>query len=298
MAIQASFGSLRFDQVEGYRIATHWSPHQGFQGHFYVYVWERVDATTRLTNAVALEREKKAPQDKLQIADEFRTYVFDKIDFSSVEVGANRRERFRLVEFRYDPMQIDRASSCPVSIENTSEKHKLNRANLEDDYTYALDDDREQLLGFSALLSPSASSVLRFSTLRNKYNCFLKKVLDVNQQRATGSTRASDYAIKFSQGNGGSIDVTQENIVRIYTEENYGHLASVGGHSLSEVTSLANDPGRAPELARLSMRGMTGAGLLTMESERQFRSATLHPYTVESATYVFMPGEYVDLKIT
>jgi hypothetical protein len=298
MAIKASFGNLKFDRLEGYRIATHWSPHMGFQGHFYVYVWERLDATTKIASPVELEPESKAPRDKLQIADEFRTYVFDNIDFSSVEVGANRRERFRLTEFRYNPEMIDFASSCPVDVDYKGDKHKLLRGNLENDYTYALEGSLEQLLGFTALLSPSASNVIRFSTIRNSGNCFLKKILELNQQRAVGETRVSDYAIKFSQGKSGSVDVTQENVLRVYTEENFGHMAEIRGRALTDFVSLANEAHQAPELARLSIRGLTDAQLLAMDSERMFRTANINQHTVETATYVFRPGEHVNLKIS
>ncbi len=300
MAIKATFGSMKFERIEGYRISTCWNPSAGFQGHFYVYLWERTDATTPLKMPVEIPRESEAPRDKLQIADEWRTYVFDNIDLSCVEVGANRRERFRLVEFRYNPEEID-YGPCPVSLNNKSEQHVLKKANLKDHYTYKIDDGIEHLLGFEARLSPSAACVLRFSTLRNKFNSFLVKLLDANAQRATSEEGVKPYTIQFSQGIDGGIEVTQENVIRIYTMENYGELRNWPVYSLDDVVSFASADEKAehaPELARLSLAASTDGTLLLRDSEEQFRAAQLDPHTVETATFVFRPGIYQDLKIT
>lgn len=296
MAIQAAFGDLKFERLEGYRISTCWNPAAGFQGHFYVYLWERTDATTPFKTPVALEREKEAPRGTLQIADEWRTYVFNNIDLSSAEVGANRRERFRLVEFRYNPEEIDYAQS-PVSLTNKSEKHVLMKGNLKDHYTYKLDDQIEHLLGFSTRISPSAACVLRFSTLRNKFNCFLEKILTCNEQRATTQSGVKPYSIQFSQGLNGAIEVTQENLLRVYTAENYGELRHLAAPSLDDVVGHAFSDD-APELARFHLEGTTDGTLLQRESELQFRAAQIDPHTVETATYVFAAGAYQDLKIT
>ena len=41
---KAQFGGIKFDQIEGYKISLAFTPNRGFEGNFYVYLWDYVDA--------------------------------------------------------------------------------------------------------------------------------------------------------------------------------------------------------------------------------------------------------------
>src|SRR6188508_1999067 len=95
---------LKFTSLRGYIISTCFIPDQGYQGNFYVYVYDVHEARNKFEQPMKVGDPLQAKSNyrgTLELSGEDRNYKFENIDFTAAENGATRRERFRILEFRY-----------------------------------------------------------------------------------------------------------------------------------------------------------------------------------------------------
>ena len=199
-----------------------------------------------------------------------------------------RRERYRLLEFRFDKAIIDTQSS-PVTLTNSSQA-ELKPSALDEDYTFSLGGGAQHLLGFRALVSAEHATCARFVSLRTRQNSFLQKVIEVNKEQHGGDRQMPRFTVTFSQGD---LEVTKENLVRVYVDESYGELRRVPLPTLSDLVAQQMDP----EVLRVRMNDFTGEELLDHDTSHQFVEAHLDPKTVETATFVFQTGFQRSIRI-
>lgn len=284
--LKASFDGATYKNIEGYRISACLTPTIGFQGNFYVYLWDRMEAGTPFESAVDVGPEGKAKVGTLEIVDSERSYKFEGINLWYSEAGVTRRERYRLLEFRFDKEVLDTKS---VTLTNSSEA-KLMKGGLDEDYTFSLGGGTQQVLGFRAQVAADHATVVRFSALRCKENSFLEKVIELNAEQQKDNTKMPSFTITFSQGD---IEVKRENLQRIYVDESYGELRRIPLPRLSQLVESKF----SPELSRLHMDDFSGEQLLDHDTSHQFVDTQLDPKTVETATLVFEKGYKRDIKV-
>jgi hypothetical protein len=286
--LKASFAGVTMKNIEGYRISVCLTPLIGFQGHFYVYIWDRMEAGTAFEEKVDAGEEGKPKRGTLELADSERSYKFENIDLRYAEVGVTRRERYRLQEYRFDKQVIDTQSS-PVTLTNSSEA-QLKPSALDKDYTFSLGGGAQQLLGFRAEVSAEHASVVRFTALRNKENSFLQKVVELNKEQQKDNTKMPPFTITFSQGD---VEVNQNNLIRCYVDESYGELRRIPIARLSDLVAQQMNP----EVLRIKLTDFSGEELLEHDAAHQFVETQLDPKTVETATFVFETGFQRKLSI-
>ncbi len=280
---------VKFDQVEGYRISVSFVPRRGFEGDFFVYLWDRIEADQAFEHIVEISEEDKPKCGELTVTDEADvTYVFPDIDLNYAELGATRAARYRLVEFKYDQHRIDRQNPAAIDLSNGIKK-KLTKGKLGEDYDYKIDDGAEPLLGFRSRLAPNSPPVIRFSALRNESNSFLEKIVEINKSQI--GNKMQSFTVEFGKT---TFDVSDENLERVYVDESFGFFTSVPLPSLGEVEA----GGDRVQLARLLAKDFMPEQLYQHDNtniiELYDRSAPL----IETATFVFQAGTYRDLKIT
>lgn len=283
--LKASFDGTTYKNVEGYRISACLTPGNGFQGNFYVYIWDRMEAGTPFESAVGLGDQGKAKKGTLEIADAVRSYKFENIELRHVEAGVTRRERYRLLEFRYDKDVLDLGS---VSLSNSSDA-ELKKSGLDDDYTFSLGGGTQQLLGYRAQVSADSATVVRFSALRCKQNSFVEKIVELNKSQQDNQPMPK-FTVSFSQGD---LNVEPKNLLRVYVDESYGELRRMRLPRLSDLLSQKINP----ELSRLHMPDFSGAELLDHDMSQRFVDTQLDPKTVETATFVFESGYMRNIKV-
>jgi hypothetical protein len=288
---------LKFTSIRGYIISAAFIPDQGYQGHFYVYVFDVHEARNPFTEKMKVgdpNAASPALRGTLELSGEDRNYKFEKIDFTMTETGATRRERFRILEFRYDRNLTDK-EKLSAELSQASPTVLMPGA-LKDDYTFILDDgsEKEHLLGLTARLGPEDSAVVRFAKYRNLSNSMMEKVLALNNDRVSvlGSARAmADFKLTFGFAND-PIPVTRSNLLRVFTHEAYG-LGLY--YQLPTLTGLITG-GAGPEKARLSVDSLTPYQLLLHDSEKD-SAAEAATRTVETTTLVFQKGYLRDLPV-
>lgn len=287
---------FKFSSIRGYIISTCFIPDQGYQGHFYVYIFDSHEADTKFDETMYTgdAASKGVIRGTLEISGETRNYKFEKIDFTYAETGATRRERFRILEFRYNRNLTDR-EAVPATI-GTVSTEKLTQGGLGTDYTFILDDssETEHLLGFSARLASEDSAVVRFSKLRNQWNSTTEKVLKLNNDRVSvlGAERAmTPFKLTFGFRND-PITVDRDNLLRVFTHEAYGLGMPLGIPSLSGLITA----GAGPEKARLAPEAYTPLQLLLHESEQE-QAVSAATRSVETTTFVFQKGHLRDLPV-
>ena len=283
---KATWGSVTFDQLEGFRISTCFTPAVGFNGNFFIYLWDWRHADTPFKDKLGVTA--KAEQNELTITDDAdTTYTFPDITLRAIEMGVTRAMRYRLVEFQYVAQNTDRAGSVDVSLENGRTK-VLKEGALEDAYQYQIEDCVEPLYGFRTRVAPTDSPIVRFSSLRNKQNGFLKKLYQVNKDQITGPMPS--FSIGFSEK---TLEVNSDNLLYFYTDESFGRFASLGLPSLREIADPDGDSSDLPRLARLKMDDFTQQKLLTHEL-RGVQPDHMNVDTIETATIVFAPNSFDD----
>ncbi len=280
--------AVDFNNVTGYLLSMCMTPNQGFQGNFYIYLLDIGDPQYRL-QPVDIGESGPTPRGTLQIVGDQRSYKFDDIDMTWVEPGMTRRERFRLIEFRYAPDVSDKVE-LPAEMENAMGSF-LNQSGFQDDYKYDLGDGGEDLLGFRARLAARDQILMRFSSLRNQTNSWVKKIVEVNNEQVTkeGTER---FMPEFNINLGffpDPIVVTKDNLIRVFVQEAYGQMLTRGQPTLNGLCS-----GLGAEAARLDPAALTPQDILNHEFETGFTRAA-ESRTIETATFVFISGQYRDL---
>ena len=283
--LQASFGGATFKNVEGYRISVSYSPNDGCKGNFYVYIWDRMEAGTPFESGIDMGPEGKTRSGTLEVADAERSYKFEDIELVGAEIGVTRRQRYRLLEFKFDKHVVDTKS---VTLTNSS-KAKLKKAGLDEDYMFSLGGASEQLLGFRAKVAGEEATVVRFSALRNAENSFLQKVVELNTAQQPNKAMPT-FTVTFSQGD---LEVSTESLSRMYVDESYGELRTIPIPSLSALVAERVDS----EVHRLRLEDFTSEALLEHDLSHRFVSGQLDPKTVETATFIFNTGYQRQLKI-
>jgi hypothetical protein len=285
--MKGKFEGAEFQWIEGYKISACWVPKQGFQGNFYVYLWERIEAATPFKGTPDLGKEGPAKRGTLQLTDDDHVYKFEKIDASSAQLGATRRERYRLFEFRYDKA-LTTEEKAGITLSNKS-KRDLAKTALGDDYKFTLSGGSQHLLGFRARVAASGANVFRFVSLRTDTNSFLEKIVEVNNQNVD-QKKMSDFTIKFPQGD---IKVTQENLLAFYADESWGSFCKFGPAPLLDLSS--DQPEQ--RFVRLDPKDFSAELLLQLDAHHEHHEESFKPDTVQTATLVFKPGTYQDFKI-
>ncbi len=299
MALVAQYQSddltLDLTRCNGYRISVAWTPQQGYEGNFYVYLHELMGAQDEPKQSISFKKDKPTPRGKLQLSDAHLTYVFDKIDLVNAVVVTTRRERSRLLEFRYDRQFTDKGQAAPVTLENTSQR-KVSQGVLRDTYQYNLDDQAEDLLTFQARIAPNSSTIVRFAAFRNKWNCFLKKVISFGDKYATKKQPADqEFLVRFSQG---SFDVNWTNLNRVYVVESQGAFRRIPLPALVDlIKTEGREATRGDILARVEPEVLTEMQLLEHNANNEFDPGSRFPDAVETATFVFHQGHYQDLVV-
>jgi hypothetical protein len=129
-----------------------------------VYVWDEQDAQDKFDKAVNVGTDNAPARDKLQILGDGRNYSFSGIDLLSAQVGATRRKRYRMLEFKYTQGQLKTANLVKVPNSSTT---ALADGGLGGDYKYALGGAAENLLGFRYRPAATGANAVRFCALRN-----------------------------------------------------------------------------------------------------------------------------------
>jgi hypothetical protein len=267
--------------VEGYRISGALTPHAGFGGNFHVYIWDRIDAKNKYDAGVDVGKEGKAPRGTLEIHGDGRNYSFKNMDLTFAELGATRRERFRVVEFRYDPDnkyddKFDVSLDCDI-------KGKPAKGALEDDYLYSLPGaDSEHLLEFRTLVAPNAQTVVRLTAMRTSAKSFVQQIIDVHNAK----DRTLDFTIKFAPKD---IEIKEGNLARMFVDETYGLMQRQPQRDLSEYVSGSE------ELSRFYLPALSASDIMAHDADARFRPEQLTPQTLETATLVFNSGAMRDL---
>jgi hypothetical protein len=291
--ITGSFGSkFNLKTVVGYKISAVLTPGEGFQDYFYVYVADMQSAPDRFERAVNVGTEGAPARDTLQILGDGRNYSFKEIDLLSAEVGATRRHRYRLLEFKYTQARLRTPNL--VTVPNSS-KSGLKDGGLGDDYKYALGGAAENLLGFRYRPAATGANAVRFCALRNNQNSFLEKMIKANDEMAQGN-EMSDFTVTFTQ-EGQSFPVTKENLLRMYIDESFGYLA---GEELSPLSSIVTgaEPDTIAQAVRSKLADYTGRRLLEFEDKTDSVARESDSRAVETATFVFKTGEAQNKNIT
>ncbi len=279
MPIETAFNEIKSDDVRGYLISTEYTPMQGLQDDFFVYEVLRFTAATHLT-PLRFDRTGPAQVNTLTITGDNRSYTFPQITHVSAEPGVSRRERYQVLEFQY-PHTAGVANKVPAVLKNSS-PIELQQTALDKDYTYGLDQFPEQLLGFQVRQSRTDGTVVRFAVLRNAKNSFLEKIIHVhNAQQQHGERQMQPFTIRFAQGN---IEVNRANLVRAHVVEAYGECLTWRLPDLAEYLQAGGG-----SMARMTPTAYSPVTLLQHEVHREFPPAA-PSYTVEIATFVFLPG--------
>ena len=285
--MKAKFDDMQFQWVEGYKISACWVPKQGFQGNFYVYLWERIEAATPFRATPEIGKDGAAKRGSLSLADDDHTYSFDKIDATSAQLGATRRERYRIFEFRYDKgLTTEEKPSVRM---NNSSSRDLNKTALGDDYKFDMGGGQQYLLGFRTCVASSGANVFRFVSLRCKGNSFLEKMVDLNSQNVD-SAKISEFTIQFPQG---QITVNQDNLLAFYADEAWGSFATLTPPPLMDLTSGQSEQ----KFVRLDPADFSPLTLLQRDAHHEHHEESFKPDTVQTGTFIFKPGTYQDFKI-
>jgi hypothetical protein len=286
---KAQFGNIKFDQIEGYKISVAFTPNRGFEGNFYVYIWDYVDADKPFDDGLKVADGNERLRDVLTISQGSKvTYEFPDIDLSYAEIGATRALRYRIVEFRYNQDRTDRGNNAKISIKNETTK-KISAGALKDDYDFKLDDGSpESLLGFRARLSPYESTIVRFSSIRNNSNSLLEKIIETNESQINDDMKS--FKVSFKQH---EFDVNVDNLQLAFVDESYGLATEV---PLPVVNDIINASTQAAGMARLKTSDFLPRELLDHDM-KQVRHRDLSMDTVETTTLFFKGANYKDIQI-
>lgn len=288
-----SFGSLTFNDIVGYRITANWTPNVGFQGFFYVYVWDQNQPQTAFPEAVNAGTNGAPTRGTLTLDGNQRTYTFTNIDLMSAQVGATRRFRYRLLEYRFDPAVTQvKGGTTPVQITNNVTDQPA-PGGLKTDYNYALDQGSEPLFGYRTRVAATGVNVVRFSSMRNNQNCFLQKMIAANDSLNQGQP-LPQFTVQFSQQ---SYNVTQDNLGTMYVEESYGYLQGEKQPPLADLIPGAVQ-GITQKAVRLELNDYTQRDLLELDQNTDPTPRELESRTIETATFVFKVGNYQNVQIT
>jgi hypothetical protein len=283
--MSGEFPGIKFKKIVGYRISACFTPRTGVDSLFFVYVWDQIEAASAFTDTVDAGKDDAPKVGTLNLKDDSRVYSFTNINLESAQEGVTRRNRYRLLEFRFNS-QYTTEGDMPVSLDN-SDTDRLTPTGLKEDYTYSLGGGSEQLLGFRARRAPGVGNVYRFSSLRNNINSFLQQLVKSNNETSQ-SKRMSDFTVNFKQGD---VVVKQDELARFYVEESYGFLEHVNLPPLSDYVSGQITP---ENNTRMRITDYTQADLLNLDAHMSPTEVALRPRTVETATFVFNPGAHQD----
>jgi hypothetical protein len=277
--ITASFGELIFEQVDGYRISVGFDPSQGIKDRFHVYIVDRISAHEQPPTPIKLPSDGKVIRGTLQISGGDRSYEFEGIDLVGANVGADRNERYRVVEFQYTEKQIN-ASTSPVKKLENNNPVADDRGNLPAEYSYSVEDENEYLLGFESHIALSRASVLQFSTLRNSANSFIKKIIQVNQNRVANKKMAK-FVIGFGFASEG-IEINKDNLRHCFVTESFGECLDWPNFPLAQYT----EQGSLPRVGTNFPASNEMELLNRKDGHTEGFMSPGHPETVEVATFV------------
>jgi len=298
MTFKATNGDKKTTTIQnimGYKVTTCFTPGIGFQDRFYVYLYERVEASVTSSDREKLyispnTSDGHHPEGQLTIDGDHRTYNFKKIQLNNIHAGVTRRERYRLFEFGYPKNVIDDGQDELIDVKNNTSETVLNVGLLRDDYKAGLS-GTEQVLGASSSHSGSSVPIFRFSTLRNKNNSWMKQIVETQLgQRKDENKKMKDFTVSFTRK---ELKVTRENVRKIYVDESYGEMLKTPLPSLSAILdSIQSDT----DLARVDWAAHSPEDLTAHEDNRGFRSYS-GERTLETITLVFQQGHYQDVKM-
>jgi hypothetical protein len=271
MPMTATFPGAKFtNSVTGYRVSLCYQPGLGFQGQFYVYVHVRVDASTE-PGVVDLGADGQTPKGSLQLSGGHGIdHTFPDIKLTDVEDVATRAEKFRLLEFQYDPVDTDTNKKRP-KFANTW-KRQVQDGRLGKAYKFNLGGGEENVLAYAARRSAMGANVLRFTTLANNIdkNSWFAKVFKFVDD-------AKDFVVPFGNE---PIKVSPASVSKIYLDETYGELLDWPMPALRRY-SVAG----AGDLVRMDVPAYTSKRLLEHENQ-PFTPQELSD-VVQTATFVF-----------
>lgn len=288
MPIKVNFENLyTCNNISGYRISTRLHPESGFQGNFFVYVLEVIEVSQNF-NHVDLLTKGTDPQGTLIIQGENRTYKFEKIYLTSMEAGVTRRERYRLLEFRY---KGESDISVPADLQNDG-TYELKASGLKEDYKYAIGDEQEYLLGFRTLQRSERTALFRFSSIRNKKNSWSAKAVQLSKAMAEEGQVMPEFIVNFTQN---PIRVTKDTLANLWVVESYGELTRVALPPLQDLISKDGNPPRFQEI-NMRMDDFTQLELYQHDTSGGF-SSQVCTRTIETATIEVMVGHVNEVKV-
>ena len=283
-------GQISF-HVEGYQISTRLTPDQGVAPYFRVTTVARVRSAQPLPQ-LRFDQAGANPSGQLSLRGNQRTYVFPSIELIGAQTVVDRREKFLVLDFVYDAQTILNAT-FPGSLENESEA-ALEPGALPSQYTYGIDGENpEHLLGAMTHRTSASAVTVQFTSLRNRWNSFLKKAVEIHDDIA-GNANAVMPTFEVSLG-GDRIEVTPNNLTRMDVSETFGVLHA---KALPGFVELVGEP----PLERPGDRGVP------RQSHRELlnHNEVVQPNqamdgdgpTVESASFAFLPGNYLNLVLS
>ena len=285
MALKASYANESLGHiVTGYRISCLYSPSKGFEGNFYVYLYLKNKSARQPLPPVSL---RSAAADLLfegEQENEGPQHNFPKIHFQSAETWITRRERIRILEFKYDE-EILKDSGTNIELVNTSTKDVETQGDLTGAYDMTLAGGTPvHLLAFSARQTPLQSNSLRFvryATYRDKSDdcAWLRKIVN-------GRFSFRDFQVHL--GDQPPIQVAKSNVARIHIDESYGDMLSIEQPSLADLISEGAS-------ARLNLHSHSPSELIDHRRGQQTGGADATD-AIESTTVVFEHPSQVDNK--
>lgn len=305
MPVSAKYKDYQSPNITGYRIAMQLTPRVGFQGRFYIYLYEALDAhdQTRLPAVKTEEdgQEGQIPRGDLELKGDQVDYKFEKVDLVAIESGVTRNKRYRILEFRMSPEFTDRGENAPVTLSNSNshENTKLKTGGLQGQYTFKLDGEHggsaEHLYGFHARQGANESVIMRMSHPRNEKNSWLEKVVWLNNQQQSGSSKeVPAWKITFEPG---ELDVDKHKLRTMLVDESYGEMLDYG---LPEFSALSAAGSEGQDLARLRMERLcyTPQQWVDDDTKTGYGAGRKAELTLETATIVFQQGYYHTVGLT
>jgi hypothetical protein len=282
MAFTASFTKagnppILFGNIVGYRASACFTLGAGFQSEFYLYLVEELLASGKLAE-IAIPNLAADFRGELVMTDEDREYTLKDIDLLAIEPGVSRKNRYRVLEFRYDATVSNKGVKASLKFKTGV---KLAAGELGEDYRFVAGAGKEELLGFRARQSATGAPVYRFSSLRNKVHSWLERLL---RETKDGQTHNPEFTVAFSQG---EFKVNPTTASKIFVDESWGVCREWPQPSLASLSVPAD---QMPP-ARVAPPALTPLGLLRIDS------GTQDARTMDTATFVFQVQNYHNVKL-
>ncbi|CAM2010096.1 hypothetical protein [Acanthopleuribacter pedis] len=279
MAITAEFrvadDTFTFQNIPGYRISFCMTPGQSYQGHYYVYLVDRIEAQSTITSPIAPGT--KMRRGTLDIVGNQRSYTFKDIDLYSVETIINYRERMRLVCFKYDD-QLTSRHALPAQLKNSAD-NQPELGPLNDDYNFKLEGTLpKRLLAYQLMNGSYFSTVMRLATLRDESNSLLERIIEANDQEVVSQDPFRPFTISLSSN---TVDLDPRTLEHAFIDESFGLFLDYPSPTLTTLTENAH-----PAQAALQVPYYSHRDLLSFVGARGLPPSKGKD-TVETATFVF-----------